>query len=151
MFCPRTALATEPSVSAFDRAIQMSETDEWNDVYLAHAYPFLYECKLRYAFASHYWERFLVIYGMYGMHLLVLISIALAIVGGYRALARCDRFAPDGEAWLGVFARQVSSLRQEFIADHASLLARTAKFPPSSSPCQPLTLTYSPPKPHISF
>jgi hypothetical protein len=87
----------------------MSVTDEWNDVYLAHAYPFLYARKLRYAFANHFWERFLIAYGMWGMHLVVLVVVAIAIVGGYRTVAQCHRFAPKGDAWLGNFAKQVLS------------------------------------------
>jgi hypothetical protein len=98
----------EAGGSPFVRAMKMSVTDQWNDIYLAHAYPFLYARKLRYAFANHLWERFLVFYGMWGMHLVMLIIIAIAIVGGYRTVAQCDRFAQDSEAWLGVFAKQVN-------------------------------------------
>ncbi len=93
--------------SPFVRAMNMSMSVEWNDVYLAHAYPFLYARKMRYAFANHAWERFLIFYGMWGMHLIALICITLAIVGGYRSFAHCDRFAPAGSEWLSVFARQV--------------------------------------------
>jgi hypothetical protein len=96
--------------SPFVRAMRMSVTDEWNDFYLAHAYPFLYARKLRYAFANHFWERFLIFYGMWGMHLVVLVIVAIAIVGGYRTVAQCHRFAPKGDAWLGVFAKQVLAL-----------------------------------------
>ena len=91
--------------------MKMSVSDEWNDMYLAHAYPFLYARKLRYAFANHLWERFLIFYGMWGMHLLVLIIITIAIVGGYRTTAQCNRFAPDGYKWLGVFAKQVDVVK----------------------------------------
>ncbi len=61
-----------PGAEPFVRAMHMSVTDQWNDMYLAHAYPFLYARKLRYAFASHAWERFLIIYGKMGLHILVL-------------------------------------------------------------------------------
>ncbi len=90
----------------FDRTMQMSVTDEWNDMYLAHAYPFLYARKLLYAFADHTWERFLLAYGKMGLHIFVLIFLTLLIVGGYRTLAQCGRFARR-DSTLGVFATQV--------------------------------------------
>ena len=90
----------------FVQTMQMSVTDHWNDIYLAHAYPFLYARKLHYAFANHWWERFLLAYGKMGLHIFVLIFLTLVIVGGYRNLARCDRFAPTNST-LGVFATQV--------------------------------------------
>ncbi len=74
--------------SPFVRAMKMSVTDECNDIYLAHAYPFLYARKLRYAFVNHFWERFLVSYGMWGLQLVVLIIIAITIVGGYCTAAQ---------------------------------------------------------------
>ena len=80
--------------------------DEWNDIYLAHAYPFLYARKLRYAFASHWWESFLILYGKLGLHLVTLVTLTIIIVSGYRTLAKCDLFAPEGSL-LGIFARQV--------------------------------------------
>jgi hypothetical protein len=103
--------------SPFECAMDMSVTDEWNDIYLAHAYPFLYARKLRYAFASHAWERFLIVYGKLGLHLVVLIGISLAIVGGYRSLAQCHRFAPDGD-WAGIFARQVGQQGRLMLKTH---------------------------------
>jgi hypothetical protein len=77
----------------FVRTMQMSVTDDWNDMYLAHAYPFLYARKLNYAFANHTWEHFLLAYGKMGLHIFVLIFLTLLIVGGYRTFANCDRFA----------------------------------------------------------
>ncbi len=90
----------------FVRAMRMSVTDQWNDIYMAHAYPFLYARKVHYAFSNHWWECFLILYGKLGLHLVVLMALTLIIVGGYRALANCDRFAPDGSV-LGIFAKQV--------------------------------------------
>ncbi len=94
----------------FVRTMQMSVTDHWNDMYLAHAYPFLYARKLQFAFANHTWERFLLAYGKMGLHIFVLIFLTLLIVGGYRTLARCDRFARTNST-LGVFATQVRPKR----------------------------------------
>ncbi len=86
--------------------MNMSVSDEWNDMYLAHAYPFLYARKLRYAFGYHLWESFLILYGMLGLHLVTLVAITIVIVGGYRTLANCDLFAPTNSS-LGIFATQV--------------------------------------------
>ena len=88
-----------------DRALAMSASDHWNDLYLARAYPFLYARKLRYALAGHAWERFLVAYGANGLHYLVLVGLTVVIVGGYRSLARCERFAPPGSSF-GIFGAQ---------------------------------------------
>jgi hypothetical protein len=96
----------ESDVDPFVRIMQMSVSDQWNDMYLAHAYPFLYARKLRYVFASHWWERFLSVYGKFGLHILVLVFLTLVIVGGYRTLAKCDRFAPTNSS-MQIFARQV--------------------------------------------
>ncbi len=93
----------------FVRAMKMSVSDHWNDIYLAHAYPYLYARKLRYAFASHLWESFLILYGKLGFHLFVLTSLTIIIVAGYRVLAQCHRFAPEGSL-LGIFSRQVCAL-----------------------------------------
>jgi hypothetical protein len=90
----------------FVRTMQMSVTDQWNDMYLAHAYPFLYARKLHYAFANHTWERFLLSYGKMGLHIFVLIFLTLLIVGGYRTFANCDRFARSNSTF-GIFATQV--------------------------------------------
>ncbi len=94
------------SCSPFVRAMQMSVSDHWNDIYLAHAYPFLYAQKLNYAFANHFWERFLLLYGKWALHIIVLIILSVSIVGGYRSLAQCHRFAPAGSN-MGIFALQV--------------------------------------------
>jgi hypothetical protein len=88
-----------------DRALAMSVSDHWNDLYLARAYPFLYARKLRYALAGHLWERFLVFYGSVGLHYLVLVCITVIIVAGYRSLAHCERFAPQGSSY-GIFGAQ---------------------------------------------
>ena len=85
-----------------ERALQMSVPDShWNDLYLAKAYPFLYARKMRYAYSSraHLWERFLIFYGKSGLHYFFLVAISLLIVGGYRTLARCDRFSPSGSVF----------------------------------------------------
>jgi hypothetical protein len=74
-------------------ALRTSTTDHWNDLYLARAYPFLYSRKLTYILNSHWWERILIAYGKYGAHYIVLSLVSVAIVGGYRSLARCDRFS----------------------------------------------------------
>jgi hypothetical protein len=88
-----------------ERALAMSVSDHWNDLYLARAYPFLYARKLRYVLAGHLWERFLVFYGSFGLHYPVLVCISVIIVGGYRSLARCERFAPQGSSF-GIFGAQ---------------------------------------------
>jgi hypothetical protein len=88
-----------------ERAMAMSVSDHWNDLYLARAYPFLYARKLRYALASHVWEWFLIFYGSSGLHYVVLLGLTLIIVGGYRSLARCERFAPS-DSIAGIFSAQ---------------------------------------------
>ena len=102
----KQGLSSDWRESPFVRAMKMSVTDQWNDLYLAHAYPFLYARKLNYAFSNHGWECFLVLYGKLGLHLIVLMSLTLIIVGGYRALANCGSFAPS-DSKLGIFAKQV--------------------------------------------
>ena len=88
------------------QAMNMSTTEHWNDVYLAHAYHFLYARKLRYVFSSHWWEVFLVYYGKLGLHFIVLAIVTIAIVCWYRSHAQCDRFASEGSS-LGIFSVQV--------------------------------------------
>jgi hypothetical protein len=90
----------------FVHAMQMSVTDHWNDMYLAHAYPFLYARKIRYAFAAHFWELILLVYGKFNMYIYILIGLTLIIVGGYRTSANCDFFAST-DSMLGIFATQV--------------------------------------------
>jgi hypothetical protein len=80
-------------------ALQTSTTDHWNDLYLARAYPFLYSRKLTYILNSHWWERFLIAYGKYGAHYIVLSLVSVAIVGGYRSLAQCDRFSDSSSVF----------------------------------------------------
>jgi hypothetical protein len=99
-------LSSDWGDSPFVRAMNMSVSDEWNDMYLAHAYPFLYARKLRYAFGFHLWENFLILYGKLGLHLVALVVITVVIVAGYRTLAKCDLFAPTNSS-LGIFATQV--------------------------------------------
>ena len=122
--------------------MKMSVTDQWNDIYLAHAYPFLYARKLRYAFANHWWERFLIAYGMLGLHLIVLVSLTLIIVGGYRTLANCQLFAPTNSSWiLGVFATQVCAFSSVLTFSLPSPLNFSLSFTTSSLP-SPSSLTF---------
>ncbi len=88
-----------------DRALVMSMSDDLNDLYLARAYPFLYALNLHYALTGHAWERFLDFYGCYCLHYLVLVCLSVIIVGGYRHLACCKRFAPTGSSF-GIFGMQ---------------------------------------------
>jgi hypothetical protein len=102
-----------------DRAIAMSKSDHWNDLYLARAYPFLYARKLRYALSRHWWETFLFHYGSLGLHLVVLVCLSLLIVGGYRSLAQCNRFAAGGsvfgnQPWPNLCVMSVGSPAADF-------------------------------------
>ncbi len=100
-------------------ALKMSTSDHWNDLYLARAYPFLYSRKLTYVLKSHWWERFLISYGMYGVHYIALSLISLAIVGGYRSLAQCNRFSDSNsvfglQPWPGTCLLNVGPKESKF-------------------------------------
>jgi hypothetical protein len=81
------------------RAMKMSGSNKYNDLYLARQYPFFYARKFSTHFTGHLGEGFLVWYGHLGLHFLLLLALALSIVGAYRAAARCDRYTSSSSIW----------------------------------------------------
>ncbi len=61
-----------------------------SDLHFARQYPFLYARKYKYFFQEHFFEGFIWAYGSWGVHVLVLTAMALAIVGGFRNAHQCS-------------------------------------------------------------
>ena len=74
---------------------QMSE-DSHADWFFARQYPFLYARKFRHYFGRHLLEGVVWAYGRFGMHVLVLVAVAVAIVGGFRQAQQCAQMDGAG-------------------------------------------------------
>ena len=89
--------------AAFRRAMRLAphQEDQMSearhaDWFFARQYPFLYARKFRHYFARHLLGGAVWAYGRFGLHIFLIVGVAVCIVGGFRSVHRCSDMNGSG-------------------------------------------------------